>query len=67
MQRKAAREALIVKQAAEITRLLARVAELRGALQKIQNLARTGRPHPMSRKTDYFQIAATALTGGKDE
>ena len=52
--------------AAERDSLQARVAELEEALQKIQNLARTGRPHPMSRKTDYFQIAATALEGKKD-
>jgi hypothetical protein len=57
----------IETQAAEIDRLRARAQRLEKALQKIQSLARTGRPHPMSRKTDYFQIAATALTGVKDE
>ena len=43
-----------------------RIAKLEAALCKIRNLARTGRPHPMSRKTDYFQIASAAL-GGEDE
>lgn len=44
-----------------------RIAELEAALREIRNLARTGKPHPMSRKTDYFQIASAALEGGKDE
>jgi len=46
--------------------LQARVADLEGALQKIRNHARTGRPPFMSTRVDYFQIASTALEGKKE-